>query len=336
MAITESRNRSQEVIGSLQRARAGNRLHHAYCFCGPVGVGKKETVEQFAGELLGDSARVMRGNHPDFVRIMPKEGLVKVDEIREVIRSVAFAPLEAPYRVVFLEDAHRLNQQAANALLKTLEEPPAHTIFFLTAPDPELLLQTIRSRCQIVRFFPLAKGDLKQRLAEFPEESVAGTLHFAEGSLERAKDLLTSPEAMALRQEACEVLLEMWEACPRIPSHILSFLDQLKEEENLKLALVTWLSLVRDFSFALSGAREGFYNPDFQARLIALSAQVLGWTSGKLPVPDLLAELAEKCSAIHRFRVQREFHLNLRLGLDVLVSKLQIFSVGKLRQKLIN
>jgi DNA polymerase-3 subunit delta' len=328
MAVT----REQEVINSLKRARSNDRLHHAYCFCGPVGVGKKETVEHFAGELFGNPERVHRGNHPDFVRVSPKEGSIKVDEIREVIRSISYAPLEAPLRVVLIENADYLNPQAANALLKTLEEPPAHTIFFLTAPDPALLLPTIRSRCQIVRFFPLSDKDLKTKLAEFPEDAIQNTLQFAEGSLERAKNLLSSPETLAVRREASEVLLDMWESCPRIPSQTLAFLDRLKEEEAIELTLATWLSLIRDFSFALSGA-ETFYNPEYQARLVGLAQKVKGWIEGEITVSELCAELAEKCSAIDRFRVQREFHLNLGLGLTALITDLQVFSVGKVRQK---
>lgn len=351
MAMTEVRDRAKEIVSSLFHARTADRLHHAYIFFGPVGVGKKEAVEEFAAEVfatgqegglfgtpdpLQQVARIARRNHPDFVHLAPKDGWIKVDEVREVIRSVAFAPLEAPLRIVLLEDAHRINSQATNALLKTLEEPPAHTVFFLTTPDPELLLQTVRSRCQMVRFFPLPHKELQLRLDSYEKKDVASVSMFAEGSLERAKDLLSSPESLALRAEACDVLLELWESCPRIPSRALSFVEKLKEESDLFLVLDTWISLIRDFSLTCSkdAVSVALYNPDYAERIILLSRQVNLWTASHMSGAELLGELAEKCSAIHRFRVKRGFNLSLRLGLDCLISDLQIFSVGKIRQKL--
>ena len=349
MALSLAKDRAEEVVGSLLKARKSDRLHHAYSFFGPVGVGKKEAVAKFAAEVFAtadgglfgtpdpkaQAERIARGNHPDFVHVLPKEGKIKVDDVREIIRAVGYAPLEAPIRVVLIEDAHRLNNQATNALLKTLEEPPAHTVFFLTTPDPELILQTVRSRCQLVRFSPLPKAKLIKRLDAHEQDQVHSIATFAEGSIERAKELLTSPEKLALRAEACDVLLELWEACPRISSRSLAFVEKLKADEDLAIVLDTWLSLLRDFSIACSDDSSAveLYNPDFAPRIRELGKNVRAWTQAEIPVATLLGELAEKCSAIQRFRVQRESNLSLRLGLDCLLTDLQIFSVGKIRQK---
>ncbi len=157
--------------------RAGGRgPTHAYLFHGPPGVGKRTVARAFAAALLaaGSGApeevrgRAARGAHPDLTWVTPSgAGEMLVGDVDQaVVAAAARTPFESRRRVFVLEDAHTLNDQAANRLLKTLEEPPPFAHFILLAPTPRELLPTIASRCQQVRFDPLAPARIEARLRD--------------------------------------------------------------------------------------------------------------------------------------------------------------------------
>jgi DNA polymerase-3 subunit delta' len=149
---------------------------HAYLFHGPAGVGKRTVARAFAAALIADGSsapdevrgRVTRGAHPDLTWVMPSgAGEMLVGDIDQaVVAAAARTPFESRRRVFVLEDAHTLNDQAANRLLKTLEEPPPFAHFILLAPTPRELLPTIASRCQQVRFDPLPPARIEERLMD--------------------------------------------------------------------------------------------------------------------------------------------------------------------------
>jgi DNA polymerase-3 subunit delta' len=148
-------------------------------------------------------------SHPDLVLIAPEGAAIKIGQVRELKHRLAFPPLEARVRVVILEDIHTMRREAANSLLKTLEEPAPGNILILTADLAGDVLPTILSRCQIIPFGPLDHGDMARVLMqeEGIEESLALTLAaVAEGSLGRAK-LLWQQNLLAFRQEVVEDLL---------------------------------------------------------------------------------------------------------------------------------
>lgn len=157
---------------------------HAYLFHGPAGVGKRTVARAFAASLLaaGSGApdevrgRAARGSHPDLTWVTPSgAGEMLVGDVDEaVVAAAARTPFESRRRVFVLEDAHTLNDQAANRLLKTLEEPAPFAHFVLLAPTPRELLPTIASRCQQVRFDPLPPARIEERLRERGEPAVAG------------------------------------------------------------------------------------------------------------------------------------------------------------------
>ncbi len=155
---------------------SGRGPTHAYLFHGPAGVGKRTVARAFAAALLaaGSAApeevrgRAARGAHPDLTWVTPSgAGEMLVGDVEEaVVAAATRTPFESRRRVFVLEDAHTLNDQAANRLLKTLEEPASFAHFILLAPTPRELLPTIASRCQQVRFDPLPPARIEQRLRE--------------------------------------------------------------------------------------------------------------------------------------------------------------------------
>jgi DNA polymerase-3 subunit delta' len=145
------------AAASLARAIAERRLGHAYLLVGPTGAGKGTLARALAAALLG---RIRAdGTHPDLTTLAPEEGKreIGIDAVRAACAEMALAPLEAPGRVALVLGADLLGEEAANALLKTLEEPPEGAVLVLTTTRPEAVLPTIRSRCMALRL--PARGD---------------------------------------------------------------------------------------------------------------------------------------------------------------------------------
>ena len=190
--------RQKEQLGA---AIASGRLAHAYLFHGRDGIGKKEVAKAFATAVLCGKGRpeacnacrsckkVKSGNHPDLITVKPDGAFIKMQAVRELIGIMAFRPMEGGRRLFLIDDADRLHPAAANALLKTLEEPAAANIIILITAKPYLLPRTIISRCQQLRFRPLRRETVARFLEEQAglEATVARALAAsAEGSIARA------------------------------------------------------------------------------------------------------------------------------------------------------
>ena len=177
---------------------------HAYLFHGPPGVGKRRAALGFAGDLLGDPGRVERRAHPDLYVLEPLGDQIRIDAIRELHHDLHMRPFEADRRVYLVFGADTLNDEAADALLKDLEEPPPYAVAVLVADDIGPLADTIRSRCQLVPFRRLAeatvRAEIVARSPELSEHEATALARVARGRLDRV-DRLLDPEA-ALRREA--------------------------------------------------------------------------------------------------------------------------------------
>src|SRR5919201_1189007 len=152
---------------------------HAYLLHGPPGVGKRDLALLFAAELLGDHARVERRSHPDLYVLEPLGDQIRIDDIRALRSDLHMRPFEASRRVYLVFGADTMNEDAADALLKDLEEPPAYAVLVLIASDLGPLPETIRSRCQLVPFRRLSEVAVRdeiRRRAPRPHEGGRATL----------------------------------------------------------------------------------------------------------------------------------------------------------------
>src|SRR5437773_9301772 len=184
----------QEEAKRLLAAALAEGPAHAYLFHGPPGVGKRLAAIAFAGELIGDDGRVERGTHTDLYGLEPVGDQVLIDEIRALRRDLHMRPFEAQRPVYVILDAHTMNEAAADALLKDLEEPPEYAVIVLVADEVGPLPETIRSRCQPVPFRRLSERAVREavqaRAPELSEDQATSIARVAGGRLDRAERLL--------------------------------------------------------------------------------------------------------------------------------------------------
>lgn len=210
----------EHAVSLLTRAVQHDRTAHAYLFDGPEGVGKRSAgvglaialiCRQSPGQGCGvcDACRrILAGQHPDVRVFAPRKADYVVDQIREdIIPLGSERPHEAPARVLVLDEADRLNVESGNCLLKTLEEPAAHTHFVLVTAAPERLLPTIRSRTQRVRFRAVAGASLTELLVRrgLPRERAELLSAVADGSVARALSFAEGDAETALWQSVTEL-----------------------------------------------------------------------------------------------------------------------------------
>lgn len=220
----------KRCVGILKRALATGRLAHAYLFVGPDGVGKRTVAWEMAKaiqcETQGEDAcegcracgKVRAAVHPDVVMVEPDGRQILVGQIRALQQQMMYRPLEGPKRVVIIDQAHDLNAQAANALLKILEEPPQGNLLVLVARSESSVLPTVVSRCQRLYFAPLETPDVQRFLREregWEESRAAKVASQCHGSIGRAFQLRDLPVEQWMA-EAAEVLaqapkLRVWE-----------------------------------------------------------------------------------------------------------------------------
>ena len=175
---------------------------HAYLLHGPPGVGKRAAALGFAAAILGEETRVAKLTHPDLYLLEPLGEMIRIDEIRRLRHDLHMRPYEAQHRVYVIDGAQLLNEDAADALLKDLEEPPPYAVIVLVADELGPLSATIRSRCQLVSFRRLSERSVREYVTErapgLDDAARTALARVAAGRLDRA-DRLLDPEAVPRR-----------------------------------------------------------------------------------------------------------------------------------------
>lgn len=235
---------NETVLRVLERALETGEGPHAYLFHGPSGVGKRTVAKRFGAALVsgGDAGaenRALRGIHPDLVEIRAEGAFTTIGQVREVVRLAASRPFEGTRRVFILE-ADTFNVQAANALLKTLEEPEGEAVFILLATSREEVLPTIISRSRVLRFNPVPMGEIEAFLRERGVESPELASALGRGSVGLALRYAEEEEIRELRSAVFEAAFayagdfeERHEAVSRIMSRAEA-LGAAKETEYLE------------------------------------------------------------------------------------------------------
>jgi DNA polymerase-3 subunit delta' len=257
------------IVEVFRRSVRSGKTSHAYIFEGIPGCGRRKTalaliqalfcqaVDDDACGVCSSCRKVAGGNHGDihFVKPLPDKRDISIEQLREIQRELALRPYEAPRKACIMEPAERMSVNAANSLLKTLEEPPGNAIIILLTENADMLLPTIRSRCQLIRFSPLSPENVR-RLLEMSGVSpeAAGLLApLSEGSMQHATEL--DNDALAARRETLVAQIAALDIC-RIGTIFDAAEEIAGSRDETLAALDLLLSLARDTVYVHTGYSE--------------------------------------------------------------------------------
>lgn len=194
------------AINMLKAEFISDRISHAYLFLGLDGVGKLKTAYSFAQLIncenpqmgcpcgkCSSCKKIISGVHPDIKVINPEGSSIRINQIRQMQNNAYLKCYEGIYKVILIDDAHLMTLQAANSLLKILEEPPESTIIILISNDVKRIPSTVLSRCQIIKFNPLSDSDMKEIISDMGME-IKVPLNIAQGSISKALELISNNE----------------------------------------------------------------------------------------------------------------------------------------------
>ncbi|WP_298436005.1 DNA polymerase III subunit delta' [Geobacter sp.] len=307
------------AVDVLRRALRTGKLAHAYLFEGIEGCGKRTTALALVaaafcshGEGCGScpSCRKMAsGQHPDLHSVGPDGAFIKIDQIRDLQRELVLRPVEAPLKACVIEEADRLNPAAANALLKTLEEPPGNALMILLTSRLAGILPTVRSRCQLLRFGELPERTIEDELLRRGTAPAAARLaaSLAGGSLGRALELGEQGDT-AGRGELLKRLatLSLASITP-----LFEAAEELSADRETAVGTLDELtSLLRDVMLIQGGGGTGVVNRDLLPLLEQEAVRTTLEQSG-----ERIARIMEARQALGR-------NANPRLTLDVLLMRL--------------
>ena len=310
------------AVELLQRAVATGQLSHAYLLSGPPQVGKTTLARACAQALLCTAEeppcgqctacrKVQQSTHPDLLIVVPQRANLLIDQVREVQRQAALSPMEARYKVFILRQIERATAPAANALLKTLEEPPPHVVLFLTLTQGEQTLPTVASRCQQLTLRPLPVAQVAQALQErwhVPLERAELLARLSQGRLGWAVMMLNDDTAWQQRAQRLDDLQDLSE---RNRVERMRYAERLsREKANAANVLHLWSSWWRDILLLQNGCREQVVNID---RLDLLQREARRYDGQQVRA------FLEASAATARYLEQ---NVNPRLALELLLLRL--------------
>lgn len=263
--IEQDRVKAQLAAGIERQA-----ISHALLFTGRKGIGKRMMAMEYAKALLcrsGDRRpcgscpvcqKIDHGNHPDVQVIAAGNGetTIKISQIRKMLAVLPVKPYESSWRISIILEAERMTLEAQNALLKSLEEPEPHNLFILTAENPEKLLVTVRSRCQVLPFEPVSEAGIRRLLeaaGTYTAEEIANALYDCEGAPGRALSLLENTALEQLKNEALDVFYAILRGDT---IRLFAFSEKMSKDKALSQEVLNFLIVwFHDMQLCLMGLK---------------------------------------------------------------------------------
>ena len=266
------------AVNMLKKHIIHGTTRHAYLFSGPPGLGRRTLALRFAQALncptpleagvpcgtCRDCRQIESMRHADLTIVQSDSegGILKVDQIREARKTLILKPYMSKYRVALFLRFHEANDNAANALLKTLEEAPSYAVLVLTADTPEQLLPTILSRCEILRLKPLRVDDVQRELESRGLETGRAKLiaHISGGRMGYAIRLIENDSLLEWREERLDDLLKL---LPASRVEKFAYADKLaRDKDSMRQTITFWLSYWRDVMLRTAQAETPLVNVD--------------------------------------------------------------------------
>jgi DNA polymerase-3 subunit delta' len=312
------------AVNLLAQHVALGRERHAYLFTGPAGIGRRTLALRFAqalncleppmpGQPCGKCSpckRIALMQHPDLAIVeAEREGeILKIDQVRDLQHTLSLAPYEARYRVAVILRFEEANASAANAMLKTLEEPPARVVVILTAKNVENLLPTIVSRCEVLRLRSLAIDETAnglQAARNVPPDLAQKLAHLSDGRPGYAIRLFETPALLEERKLCLDEFIHILASPQRERFAYAREITENKEELRVKLQV--WLTFWRDVLIYAAGIHESTTNLDYVSQIEKLGSRT-DFKNAQYQV-----------SAIEHTMLDIDRNINARLALEVLL-----------------
>ena len=278
------------AVDMLKKHIIHGTTRHAYLFSGPPGLGRRTLALRFAQALncptpieagipcgqCRDCKQIEAMKHADLTIVQSDSegGILKVDQIREARKALILKPYMSKYRVALFLRFHEANDNAANALLKTLEEAPSYAVLILTADNPEQLLPTIISRCEVLRLRPLRVEDVQRELENRGLESTRAKLlaHISGGRMGYAIRLIENDTLLEKRDERLNELLAL---LPASRVEKFKYADQLsRDKDTMRQTILFWLSYWRDVMLRTAQAETPLVNVDRNVEIEDIAGRI--------------------------------------------------------------
>ncbi|WP_294352788.1 DNA polymerase III subunit delta' [uncultured Clostridium sp.] len=234
----------ENIINGFMKRADNNTLSHAHLIVGPDGIGKSILAKIFALKIL---RKDKEADYIDIINYSPKKASFGVDDVRNIIEEVSKKPYEGNEKVIIIHEGDKLTIQAQNALLKTIEEPPKGVFIILLSESLELLLDTIKSRCQVYKLTPLNKEHMLSFIKKInitQEESILSALAYAEGIPGRAERILHDENLENLRNLVIKLFNEVINKDINCIVQYEEKFDKFKDEKEEILSVIA--SFIRD------------------------------------------------------------------------------------------